>query len=127
VEQLRVGFVLRYLRLYGHGAALRGARLEMVTFRCRSSAASIKPKLSATTTLSNAIAADARTGSREIYWAEWKRMSPTPILDGYKLVPGNAIVGPCVVETATTSVVVHPGQRIEVDSFGNFVIDPNYA
>jgi len=127
LDQLRERFVQRYERLYGHGAALRGARLEMVTFRCRSSAASIKPKLSATTTLNNTIAPDAQTSTREIYWAEWKRMSPTPIFNGYKLVPGNAIDGPCVVETATTSMVVHPGQRIEVDSFGNFVIDPNYA
>jgi len=30
-----------------------------------------------------------------------------------------------VVETATTSVVVHPDQRIGVDALGNFVIDPN--
>ena len=72
------------------------------------------------------IAADAETGRRDIYWAEWKRIESTPIFDGYKLRPGNAIEGPCVVETMTTSMVVHPGQRIAVDALGNFVIDPNY-
>ena len=54
-------------------------------------------------------------------------MSPTPIYDGYLLKPGNALDGPCVVETTTTSMVVHPGQRIEVDALGNFSIDPNHS
>ena len=127
LAQLRERFVKRYEQLYGHGAALHGARLEMVTFRCRSSAVSLKPKLVAATTLTATIAADARTGTRDIYWAEYKRVAPTPIFNGYTLKPGNAIVGPCVVETTTTSMVVHPNQRIAVDAFGNFVIDPNWT
>ena len=106
-------------------APLRGARLEMVTFRCRSSAVSRKPTLVAAETLSEVIAPDAQTGTREIWWAEQRALTPTPIYDGYKLVPGNRLDGPCVVETTTTSMVVHPGQRIEVDALGNFVIDPN--
>ena len=65
------------------------------------------------------------TGHREIYWAEWKRTSQTPIFSGYKLRPGNSIEGPCVVETDTTSMVIHPGQRVAVDSLGNFEIDSN--
>ncbi len=125
LEQLRERFVERYETLYGHGAALRGARLEMVTFRCRSRATSMKPKLVAAEHLSDVVADDARSGTREIWWAEQRRLEPTPIYDGYKLVPGNAIDGPCVVETTTTSMVVHPGQRISVDALGNFVIDPN--
>ncbi len=125
LEQLRERFVERYERLYGHGAALRGARLEMVTFRCRASAVSRKPELAAATQMSQEIAPDAQTGTREIYWAEWKKLSATPIFDGYRLVPGNALEGPCVVETTTTSMVVHPDQRISVDALGNFVIDPS--
>ncbi|MEX2480421.1 MAG: hydantoinase/oxoprolinase family protein [Gammaproteobacteria bacterium] len=125
LEALRERFVARYERLYGRGAALRGARLEMVTFRCRSSAVSRKPELTAAETLTTDIAADALTSSRDIWWAEWKRLAPTPIYDGYKLRPGNTLDGPCVVETTTTSMVVHPDQRIAVDALGNFVIDPN--
>lgn len=125
LEQLRERFVERYERLYGHGAALRGARLEMVTFRSRASAVSRKPELAAATQTRQEIAPDAQTGTREIYWAEWKKLSATPIFDGYRLVPGNALEGPCVVETTTTSMVVHPDQRISVDALGNFVIDPS--
>ena len=125
LEGLRARFVERYERLYGHGAALLGARLEIVTLRCRASATSLKPKLVEANELNREIASGAETGQRDIYWAEWKRAERTPIFDGYKLRPGNAIDGPCVVETTTTSMVVHPGQRIAVDALGNFEIDPH--
>lgn len=125
LEELRNRFVARYEQLYGKGAALRGARLEMVTFRCRASATSMKPRLIEATELSDIIDSTAITGKRDIYWAEYKRVEATPIYDGYKLKPGNAVDGPCVVETTTTSMVIHPGQRVSVDALGNFVIDPN--
>jgi len=125
LDGLRERFVARYERLYGRGAALPGARLEIVTFRCRASARSRKPALTAATELTETIDAAAQSGTREIYWAESKTESTTPIYDGYRLKPGNSIAGPCVVETATTSMVIHPDQSVAVDALGNFVIDPN--
>jgi len=125
MDGLRERFVERYERLYGRGAALPGARLEVVTFRCRASARSRKPKLIEADELTREIDSSAETGTRDIYWAENKQKSPTPIYDGYKLKPGNSLDGPCVVETSTTSMVIHPGQALSVDALGNFVIDPN--
>ncbi len=123
LDDLRARFVRRYEQLYGRGASLPGARLECVTFRVRASAVARKPALIAADTLTRDVPATARTGERQIYWAEWKKMAASPIYDGYKLLPGNAIDGPCVIETTTTSIVVHPGQRVEVDALRNFVID----
>jgi N-methylhydantoinase A len=123
LDGLRTAFVRRYEQLYGRGASLPGARLECVTFRVRASAVSRKPQLQAASTLTAAINAGAQTGMREIYWAEWKTMKATPIYDGYQLKPGNTLDGPCVIETTTTSIVVHPNQRVSMDAFGNFVLD----
>jgi len=123
LDDLRARFVRRYEQLYGRGASLPGARLECVTFRVRASAQARKPKLVAADTLVKDVPATAKTSEREIYWAEWKKLASTPIYDGYQLLPGNAIDGPCVIETTTTSIVVHPGQRVEVDALRNFVID----
>jgi N-methylhydantoinase A len=123
LEDLRGRFVRRYEQLYGHGASLLGARLECVTFRVRASAVSRKPSLIAATELTAEVPAGAKTGERSIYWAEWKKAAPSPIYNGYALLPGNAIDGPCVIETTTTSIVVHPGQRVAVDALRNFVID----
>lgn len=40
--------------------------------------------------------------------------------DGDALASGNQIKGPAIVETADTSVVVHPGSTLKFDTLGNF-------
>jgi N-methylhydantoinase A len=119
---LRAAFVQRYERLYGKGAALAGASLEVVTFRCRASAETAKPRLVASALSADGIPSAAVRPPRPIYWAEPRARLETSIYDGDRLVPGNAGAGPAVIETASTSVVVHPGQTFRVDSFGNFEV-----
>ena len=48
----------------------------------------------------------------------------TPIYDGHRLVPGNALDGPAIVELDTTTAVVHPGQTLRMDAYGNFELFP---
>jgi N-methylhydantoinase A len=121
-EPLRGRFYARYEQLYGKGSSYRGARLEIVTLRVRATAATPRPRLAKTRKMTSAIPKPAKRGVRDIYWAETKRSIRTPILDGAALLPGNRINGPCVVETAQTNVVVHPGRTLRVDAFGNFEI-----
>jgi N-methylhydantoinase A len=121
-EPLRQRFYTRYEQLYGKGSSYRGARLEIVTLRVRATAATPRPKLAKARKMTSALPKRAKRGARDIYWAEPKRTIRTPILDGAALVPGNRVKGPCVVETAQTNVVVHPGRTLRVDAFGNFEI-----
>ncbi|MGP1355525.1 hydantoinase/oxoprolinase family protein [Roseicyclus sp.] len=44
------------------------------------------------------------------------------IYDGDRLAPGMAFTGPAIVEDAGTTVVIHPGNRVEVDAFRNIHI-----
>ncbi len=44
------------------------------------------------------------------------------IYDGTKLEPGMTFVGPAIVEDPGTTVVIHPGNRVEVDGYGNIHI-----
>ncbi|MFN0042448.1 MAG: hydantoinase/oxoprolinase family protein, partial [Alphaproteobacteria bacterium] len=122
LDGLSTEFFRRYEALYGRGASLPGAALEAVTFRCRARVEMPKPQLPPSEKLSPTIAAEALRKPRPIYWTEWGRLAETPIYDGHKLVPGNRIKGPCVAETRDTSVVVHPGETLTVDRFGNFEI-----
>ena len=41
------------------------------------------------------------------------------IYDGARLEPGMAFEGPAIVEDSGTTIVVHPGNRVEVDGYGN--------
>jgi N-methylhydantoinase A len=120
---LREAFRRRYEQLYGRGSSFQGGRLELVTFRVRATAETPRPRLVAAEQLTEEIPALALRPSRKVYWADLQCLVETPIYDGTELRPGNAIAGPIVVETPDTTVVVHPGQGLRVDRFGNFEIE----
>jgi len=118
---LRRRFAARYEQLYGRGSSYGEARAEIVTLRLRASAATPRPKLAKTAKRAR-IVSGASVGKRGIYWSDLKRAVATPIYDGARLVPGNRMTGPAVVETTDTTAVVHPGRTLKVDAFGNFEI-----
>jgi N-methylhydantoinase A len=120
---LREAFRRRYEQLYGRGSSFQGGRLELVTFRVRATAETPRPRLVAAEQLTEEVPAAARRPSRKVHWADLRCLVDTPIYDGTELRPGNAIAGPTVVETPDTTVVVHPGQSLRVDRFGNFEIE----
>ncbi len=61
-----------------------------------------------------------RRGARKAFFRG--RFVGTPIYDGPRLSPGQAILGPAIVEEPFTTLVVYPGQRATVDAFGNYSI-----
>ena len=119
---LREQFFTRYEQLYGKSAAFREARLEIVTLRVRASAVTPRPEMPKAQRMTSRIPKAAHRPGRAIWWAGLKSSVDTPIYDGAKLVPGNRIDGPCVIETAQTNVVVHPGRTLRVDAWDNFEI-----
>ena len=46
----------------------------------------------------------------------------TPVYDGPRLTPGQAILRPAIVEEPFTTIVVYPGQRATIDAYGNYAI-----
>ncbi len=70
---------------------------------------------------SGAEASTALKGRREVDYA-LEGVHTADIYDGTKLEPGMAFAGPAIVEDPGTTVVVHPGNRVEVDGFGNIHI-----
>ncbi|MBM3518562.1 MAG: hydantoinase/oxoprolinase family protein [Alphaproteobacteria bacterium] len=120
VAPLRRHFYEVYERLYGRGASFAGARLEIVTLRCRAGAATPKPLLVASERLEAEVLSEAHRPSRPVLWPGATQPRASAIYDGARLRAGNRLSGPAIVETATTTVVVHAGQRLLVDAFGNF-------
>jgi N-methylhydantoinase A len=116
---LRRLFVGRYEKLYGRGSALAGAQLEIAVCRLRARALTPRPKLVKAKNGSRSIPRDAVRKPRSIQWESIRR---TPVYDGEKLAIGNRVKGPAIVETSDTTVVVHPGRTLTVDTLGNFEI-----
>jgi N-methylhydantoinase A len=121
-SSLRRMFVERYEKLYGRGSALAGAQLEIVVCRLRARALTPRPKLNKVKKLSKSIPKAAVRKPRSIWWSGLKK---TPVYDGEKLAVGNTVKGPAIVETSDTTVVVHPGRTLKVDTLGNFEITFN--
>jgi N-methylhydantoinase A len=119
---LRKLFLERYEKLYGRGSALQGAQLEIVVCRLRARALTPRPKLVKSRRQSTRIPVNAKRKPRSIYWSELGKSRTTPVFDGERLASGNQLQGPAIVETADTTVVVHPGRTLRVDALGNFEI-----
>jgi N-methylhydantoinase A len=119
---LRKRFVERYEKLYGRGSALPGAQLEIAVARLRARAVTPRPKLIRSTRNAKTIPAAAKRPARSIYWPDLGKFRSTPVFDGEKLATGNRVRGPAIVETADTTVVVHPGRLLLLDPLGNFEI-----
>jgi N-methylhydantoinase A len=61
-------------------------------------------------------------GEREVWWYELGEARTTPAYDGNALTPGNSLDGPAIVELPETTVVVRPGERCDMDEYGNLRI-----
>ena len=59
---------------------------------------------------------------RQAYFDGWQ---DTPIYDREKLLPGNRLSGPAIIEQMDSTTVVHPGMTAHIDRFGNIIIEIN--
>jgi N-methylhydantoinase A/oxoprolinase/acetone carboxylase beta subunit len=60
----------------------------------------------------------ARKGSRPAYWPTQKAWIETPVYDEDRLLPGNQIMGPAILESEYTTVVIPPNMTYRVDAYG---------
>jgi hypothetical protein len=57
---------------------------------------------------------------RKAYFDGWR---DTPIYDRGKLVSGNQLRGPAIIEQMDSTTVVHPGHEARIDRVGNIIIE----
>ena len=68
-----------------------------------------------------ASAADARTGSRPVWFGDG--FHDTPVYDRDALPIGVSIQGPAIVNQMDATTVVEPDSVMTVDEFGNLMIE----
>lgn len=123
LEQVTADFHRRYETLYGAGAGFREARVEIVTYRVRTSAVSTRPALRPAPERGPTPPAAARAGTRPVYWSELGDLDATPVYQGEQLLPGNLVPGPAIIQVPDTTIVVHPWQTARLDPYGNVLIE----
>jgi len=122
IDVLVESFYKRYESIYGKGSSYRDARLEMVSFRVRAMADTQRPDLPRLKAAGKAATKSSLTGTRPVYFDEQSACIETRVYNGSSLRTGNHLLGPCIVETTDTTIVVRPGQSLKVDAWGNFAL-----
>jgi N-methylhydantoinase A len=102
----------RYDQVYGKGAGLRSAGIEIVNVRVVGEG--YPEGLVLPEPASNGATGAAPTTLRRMYWPTIDRWEEAPVVPAAALAPGAALEGPVVVEGAHTSIVVHPGDTLDV-------------
>lgn len=64
----------------------------------------------------------APLAERPVYFEQAGDFVPTPVYAGASLEPGHRFEGPAIIEEATTTVVVSPGDNVQVDNLDNYLI-----
>jgi N-methylhydantoinase A len=64
----------------------------------------------------------AQRGTRPVYFAG-AGFIDTPAFQRNALQAGNRIAGPALIEEHASTTVVHPGDKLEVDAFGDLIIE----
>ncbi len=115
-------FEALYERKYGKGSAYREAGMEMTQFRLTARGLMTRPEITPMP-LSGADASAAKVARRPVFVDARHGFAPADIYDFDRLRPGNVMVGPAVIHTPITTIVLQEGQIGRVDPFRNVFID----
>jgi N-methylhydantoinase A len=121
IDKLVETFEETYERIYGKGTALRMSGVEFTVLRTEAISPVTKP---APAPLPNTGAKVEATSARKVYFYQLG-FRDTKIYRSEALGPGTSIAGPAIVERPDTTIVVGPGQRLDVEPFGNMIITLN--
>lgn len=116
-EEIRTAFEIEYDRQFGHinpESRINIAKLRVVGIGKLPSLED--PKF-------DAVKAEVSPIERRPVYAESARdFLDTPIYRGADLSHGQGFVGPAIIEEATTTILVGPGDRITVDALNNYMV-----
>jgi N-methylhydantoinase A len=105
---------------YGYAAAAEPA--EIVSLRSAVTGLLRKPTFETIAQGDATPPPAAHRGSRAVYFAEAGGFIDTPTYHRSQLLAGNCIAGPALIEEHASTTVVHPGDVLGIDAFGDLVI-----
>jgi N-methylhydantoinase A len=102
-----------------YGSRATDQRVEIVNYHLTARVVLPKPKITELR-LQGENPEGALKGRRRAYFDGWV---DCPLYDRERLGCGNRLIGPAIVEQPDSTIVIHPGQLVEVDRFGNVIIN----
>jgi N-methylhydantoinase A/acetophenone carboxylase len=123
VKAICQAFFQEFSDMYGSVAMYPQGGIEIQNFILHSILPQPKIELPQYPLAGEKVSKGTHKGERQVYWEECGGYRPTPILDRAELKPQNIIEGPAIIEGKDTSVVLHPGTKLMVDRYLNFLIE----
>jgi len=115
---IRRAFEAEHERLYGYSQS--NGQIELVNLRLtaigRTPGLQVPPPQADSST-------PAPRETRPVWIDDKRGLQPTPIYDGAKLRPGQTVMGPAVIDEATTTILVGAGDRLRVTDAANYLIE----
>jgi N-methylhydantoinase A len=112
-----------YRRATGHGSAGRQA-IEWVNLRVTGIGPIARPRLRDRPP-GDGRPARAVSGTRAVVFSA--KAVDCQVYERTRLAPGDTLSGPAIIEEYGATTVVHPGQRVETDRFGNLILTRGVA
>jgi N-methylhydantoinase A len=116
---LRAAFTAVYGKTFGHVPPV--GEIEIINIRVAASAQVAKGELN----VASGKRGEARAlkGKRKAWVGARERFESLPVYDRYRLVVGEAVRGPAIIEEDSTTLILPPKARAKVERSGNIVID----
>ncbi len=119
---IEAAFHAAHNRLYGYDLGEEGTAVELISVRLAALGVTVKPPLGREPRAGERPAATAGKGRRAVYQPELRAFAECEVLDGDRLVHGNRIEGPAIIEQAHTTVWVPGGFVARCDPYGSFLL-----
>jgi N-methylhydantoinase A len=109
----------RHDTLYGY--SMPGAPVELINLRVSARGITEKPHFERSEPGGEDPSHAQRATRRAFFDGEFREV---PVYDGLKLINGNVVEGPAIVDQPTTTIVVPSGFDLRCDEFNNYLMHP---
>ncbi len=120
---LQVQEAFHALHEHTYGYAARDTEIELVTARLEAIAPLAKPILPEQPLGPAQPASEAQIEERPVFFDEAGAFQPTPIYQRERLLPGNVVSGPAIIEQYDSTTMLPPGWRASVDHLTNLILE----
>lgn len=121
IERIANRFHPEHNRLYGYSLEEQGTPIELINLRLLSVGKTVKPKFSEEEFV-GADPSNAFKKNRDVYLPLEETFAEVPVYDGHKMMCGNRVEGPAVIEQVNTTTFVTPGYNVLCDKYGSYTV-----
>ena len=118
-EDVRTLFDSAHEQRYGHRTE---QPLELVNLRVTGLGRVAKPGLTKQSATTSTRSVENMSGTRNAYCFRDRAMKEFQLVERCRLVPGDRISGPAIIDEGTSTTVIYTGQVCKVDDFGHLLI-----